>query len=143
MKRGEYAAVHTALLDDPDFQRLSPEAKLLWYSLRLMLGASGIALVRGWKTVLPEVTGIDSVNGHLEELTSGGWLNQQQNVLWLRNVLRFNPNLNLSHDKHLTGVSKHIAGLPKLAIVNAFAEYYDLEEPFPGLGTEWDSNGTR
>ena len=139
MKRGEYAAVHTALLDDPDFQALSPEAKLLWYSLRLMLGASGIALVRAWKTVLPEVTGVELVNGRLEELISGGWLIQQGNVLWLRNVLKFNPSLSLSHKKHHEGVTKHIAGLPKLEIVNAFAAYYGMEKPFPGIGTEWDA----
>jgi len=123
MKRGDYAAIHTAIADDPAFQALSPGARLMWYSLRMILGASGIAVVRAMVPTLQEITGTPDPEKHLIELEEHDWLNRQGNVLWLRNALKFNPSLNLSHEKHKQGVEKHIAGLPKSAIVNAFAEY--------------------
>jgi hypothetical protein len=141
MSRGEYAAIHTAILDDPAFQDLSASARLLWYSLRLLLGASGIDILRGWQAVLPEVTGLEDPAGAMQELESGGWLLRQHSIFWLRNALRFNPSLNLSNLKHKKGLTKHLEGLPKCEIVNAFADYYGLERPFSGMGIEWVSNG--
>jgi len=143
MSRGEYAAVQTALVDDPGFQALPPGAKLLWFTLRILLGASGIDVVRALFPTLAELTGMSEkrIGEALEELQRQDWLHVQGNVLWLRNVLKFNPSLNLSNEKHLKGVTKHMASLPKLAIVNAFAEYYGLEQPFPGMGIEWLSDG--
>ena len=54
----------------------------------------------------------------------------------MRNGLRYEPSRSLANDNHRKSIEKHIAGLPKLQIVNDFADYYDLPRPFPN---EWDT----
>ena len=44
--RGEYRAIHVALIDDPDFLQLAPPARLALMTLKLILGVSGIDVVR-------------------------------------------------------------------------------------------------
>jgi hypothetical protein len=121
--RGEYTAIHTALVDDPDFKALSAEARLAFFTLKLILGPSGIDVVRLFVLQM--------------ELTDNKWLCQQDDVVWLRNGWRHNPNLSETNDKHVKSVRNHIAGLPRLPIVNAFALYYELPVPFEGIPSEW------
>lgn len=139
--RGEYAAIHEAIVDDPDFKKLSPAAKCCWYTLRLMLGASGIALLRASRIILADSTGLAASDLHpaLNELVDGKWLIVQGDVLWLRNALRHNPTLTLTNDNHRKAIMKHLAGLPRLEVVNAFATYYGFAAPFVGLAVAWDS----
>jgi len=132
--RGEYAAIHEALPDDPEFQRLGPGARLLWYTLRLMLGPSGIDILRAHETALEEPTGLDApgIARGLDELEAGRWLVREGDVLWLRNVLRYNPHMTTRNERHRTGILKHLQGLPRYMIVRRFADYYGLPDPFPG-----------
>lgn len=141
--RGEYAAIHSAIVDDRDFKALSPAAKCCFYTLRMMLGASGIDLVRASVPVLEDLTGLkgEGLHAALNELVAGRWLIVQGDVLWLRNALLHNPNINLDNANHRKGVAKHIAGLPACEIVNAFAVYYGFSTPFPAMPSEWVSNG--
>jgi hypothetical protein len=139
--RGEYAAIHEAIVDDPDFQAITPAAKCCWYTLKLMLGASGIGLLRASREVLETVTRIKrpELYSALNELIDGKWLIVQGDVLWLRNGLRHNPNLTLTNDNHRKAIVKHLAGLPRLEIVNAFATYYGFAAPFSNLPVAWDT----
>lgn len=134
--RGKHQSIHTALIDDPTFQKLTPDAKLCFYTLKLMLGAAGIDVVRAHHLALAEVTGLDSeaVRTALRDLILAGFLLIQQNVLWLKNGLRYNPALNLDNDNHRKSVRTHIEGLPALEIVNAFANMYDFDTVFHGIG---------
>jgi hypothetical protein len=128
--RGEYRCIYTALVDDPDFQELSADARALFYPLKLKLGRAGIDVF--YAESLPTLSGIPSerVREGLAELSEGGWLRIERNVFWLRNALRFDPAKTLQQPNQRTSIQKHIATLPKLAIVNDFAEYYDLAKPF-------------
>jgi hypothetical protein len=139
--RGEYSAIHTALVDAPDFQALSPDARLAFYTLKMILGPSGIEVVRCFVAQMGQLTGLseDRLRPALDELVRGNWLAQQGDIVWLRNGLRFNPGCNLANDKHRVGVVRHLEGLPRLQIVNAFCKHYDLSEIAVGMGIEWVS----
>jgi hypothetical protein len=130
--RGKHQSIHTALIDDPQFQKLTPEAKLCFYTLKLMLGAAGIDVVRAHQLAIAEVTGlgIEAVRTALRDLDNAGFLMIEENVLWLRNGLRFNPALNLDNSNHRKSIKTHLEGLPALAIVNLFAEKYDFGTVF-------------
>lgn len=139
--RGEYSAIYTAIVDDLDYQALSPAAKLCALTLKLILGPSGIDVVRCFEQQMMEVTGLteDELLPALDELIERDWLRCQANVVWLKNGLKHNPNLSLNNEKHRKSVVNHIAGLPKLEIANAFAMHYQIPEPWPGMGSEWVS----
>lgn len=128
-KRGEYTSIHTALADDPGFLELSPTAKLIVYTLKLILGPSGIDVVRRLEVQLEALTGSPAIaiREAIQELTPH-WIQVEGSVVWLRNGLWFNPNLSLDNAKHRASVVNHAKGLPPLKIVASFAEYYDLKE---------------
>ena len=139
--RGEYTAIHTALLDAPDFQELTPSERLMVFTLKLTLGPSGIALMRFAALQLGQLSGLDreETEGVLDGLTTSGWLHHQGDVLWLTNGLKHNPNFTLKNEKHRTSIDRHLNGLPQTAIINAYAEYYGLPSPAEGMGIEWVS----
>lgn len=131
--RGEWRGIYTVLSDTPEFQDLGPDAQLIWFHLKLRLGAAGIDTLPAAEYVVSDAAGIPSerVRDGIEILSEGGWLIRERNVFWLRNALKFEPSRNLSNPNHVKSIRSHIAGLPKLAIVNDFADYYELDRPFP------------
>lgn len=132
--RGEYRAIYAVLLDSPEFIALSPEAQLVFFHLKLRLGASGIAVI--YLPVLEQAIPQECLTKGLTELRQGrekAWLFVDGNVFWLRNGLRYNASLSMAHERHRKGIQAHLSSLPKLRIANSFARYYGLEEPFPDL----------
>lgn len=141
--RGEYRAIHVALIDDPDFLQLSPPARLALMTLKLILGASGIDVVRALVPELMATTGYDeaTIRAAVDELTAGRWILIEGRVVWLRNGLRFEPSKPLASENGRKGISAHLATLPRVALVNRFADYYGLPRPFPELDDPADSEG--
>ena len=138
--KGAYTAIYTKIVDAPDFRALTSDERLMFYSLKLMLGSSGIDVVRCALEQLVEVTALslEEVAGALDGLTDKGWLRHQGDVFWLVNGLRHNPGMRLKNDNHRKSVIAHISGLPAREISNAFAEAYKLGmTPHPGMGSEW------
>jgi len=134
--RGKHQSIHTALIDDPTFQKLPPEAKLCFYTLKLMLGAAGIDVIRAHEAALTELTGlnINTVKRSLSDLVHAGFLVIQGNVLWLRNGLKFNPALNLDNENHHKSIVTHLHGLPRQEIDTEFAVAYELKTIIHGMG---------
>lgn len=126
-ERGESRGIYTAIVHDLDFVPLAPPAKLLWYTLRLELGLSGIGVL--YAASLPEPTGLSAfdVDAALQELSVTQWLVRERNVMWLRNALRFDPYVNMKGRVHVQSVVGHLAGLPRLKIVSDFCSYYGIE----------------
>lgn len=147
-ERGEYRSIHSVIVDTPDFIDLGPIGQLVWFHLKLRLGATGIGVFNAAEAVLEEAIGCHSdgigdaipnaIPNAIAKLIQGGWLVRERNVFWLRNALRFEPSRSMSNANHVKGVASHLTSLPKLTIVNDFADYYHLERPFPGLP---ESNG--
>jgi hypothetical protein len=137
-ERGEYRSIHVAMADDPDFLRLSPQARLTLLMLKLTLGPSGINVVRAMVPELAVLTGYGDaeVRAALDELVRDRWIRIEHNVIWIRNGLRFEPSLSLASENTVKGVCRHLRSLPRLRIVNDFAAYYNLPIPFPELESD-------
>jgi hypothetical protein len=132
--RGTYRGIFSALVDDPDFQRLSARARHVFLTLRVcpQLGPAGI--FRHYPAVLAEQAGydLDEIEKALSELAAGRWIIREGPILWLRNALRHDPSIRLSDAKHRKTVYRWISGLPKLGIVLTFCDYYEMARPFEG-----------
>lgn len=113
---------------------LSPAAKLLWYTMRLELGLSGIGVM--YAAQLPEPTRLTAfdVDAGLQELVETQWLVRERNVMWLRNALRFDPYVNMKGRVHVQSVVNHLGGLPRLKIVSDFCAYYGIDPTWLDVG---------
>lgn len=129
-ERGNYRSIHRALLDDPDFEKLTIEAKLLLFIIKLQLGQSGIDVV--YPGTLESVSGMDSkaIEKALKALSSASWIHTQGKIIWLRNGLRFEPHFNMENANHVKGIESHTRSLPKQQIVLEYCIYYGLAMPF-------------
>ena len=141
MNKGEYRSIHTSLLHDLGYQQLSVPAKLVFYTLKLQLGPSGIDTF--YTAVLPEQTGLstDEAEAAVAELEVGSWIVREQNVLWLRNGLKYDPKLSLNNKNHRKAIEEHLSSLPPLQIVSNFAGYYDLIYPLEDDDLEYHADG--
>lgn len=131
--RGEYRSIRTVLIDGPDFQRLTPAARLTFLCVKLNLGPWGIAVFRGAVSALAEQTGYDEpqVSRALAELEAAGWIRRDRNVVWVVNGVTHEPAFSHRDEKHRKALHAHLATLPRLPIVMAFVEHHP----------EWFPNG--
>lgn len=132
--RGVYRGIFSALPDDPDFQRLPPSARLVFYTVRLCKQAGPAAIFRYYPVVLAEQTGLapKALEAALVALERGAWIEREGVILWVRNGLRYDPSVRLSDPKHRKAIERHLAELPKLDIVLRFCDYYQFARPFEG-----------
>lgn len=124
--RGEYRPIYNALWDDPAFLALGPKVRLTLLAVKAALPNWGIALNRAWGANLAHMTGLkpSEVDACLSTLEEAKWIVREGTVLWLRNGLRFEPTSNHRDPKHRKALHTHLAGLPRLAIVEAFRDHY-------------------
>jgi hypothetical protein len=133
--RGTYRGIYAALLDDPEFQKLPERAKFLFVALkttRFNNLASIYILDEGGIVTLSTQTSIPNkdVKQALQILSESHWIEYEYPIVWLRNGLRFEPSIKMNNPNHKKAVEKILVGLPKLAIVHNFCDYYKLEYPF-------------
>lgn len=138
-KRGIYRSIHSSLLDDPGFQLLSANARLVFLTLRLCRDSSTSGIFRFYSAVLVEQTGLErkAVDAALDELAAGekpwAYIDRAASVVWLRNGLRFDPSINLRNRKHLAGINNSLLSLPSTDLASRFSAYYEL----PATGGEF------
>jgi hypothetical protein len=133
-----------AIIHGPDYQRLSPEAKLALWTLKMLLGALGIAAVPGLLGALEECTGLDTtaVPYAVAELEREGWLARERNVVWLIRGLAFEPDLRVNDPKHRKFVQRAFGSLPRLPICERFQAMYATWFDAPPEGLPRPSEGT-
>lgn len=124
--RGEYRSIRTVLIDGPDFQRLTPAARLTFLCVKLNLGQYGIAVFSGAIAALAEQTGYDEtqVSRALAELETSGWIRRERNVMWVVGGITHDPSVSQRDPKHRMSLRRHLAALPRLPIVSAFVEHH-------------------
>jgi hypothetical protein len=129
-----YRAVLTRLFDDPDYQRLSPSARLVLLTARLCEAAGPAAIFRYYPASLTAQTGLtlEQLEAALEELAAGNWVRRDAHLLWVRNGLRFDPSLSLRDQKHTTAVQRWLSNLPQTILIRSFRRYYKLQGPSKG-----------
>src|SRR5687767_10934769 len=92
------------------FRALSPPAKLAWYTLTGILGASGVAVA--YTGAVAELTGYDlgTTEAALAELETRGWLRRDGAVMWLVDGLA-EQALNPANGNHRASVEAHLRSL--------------------------------
>jgi len=125
-RRGEYRAIHTVLVDGPDYQALTPHARLLLLTVKLSLGPCQIGVMPALHATLEERTGLSAadVDQAVAELEHRGWLEVERNVVWVVRGLEYEPSLNAENQKHRAGVKAYVMGIPRLSIVGRFLARY-------------------
>ena len=132
MKRGVYRGIFSALPDDPDFQQLSPSARLTLYTLRVCTQAGRAVIFRFYREIVCRQTGLTpkALEAALADLVRGNWIAIDDPIVWVRNGLKYDPYTTLVNEKHKLGVLRDLQGLPKRQIVLTFCDYYSLPYPF-------------
>lgn len=135
-----YRAIHDGLTREPRFLALTPEARHLFYALKINLGASGIdakmiaemALWTGYSTA--------AIRAALDDLAARRWVRFDEIhdglvMVWIIEGLDNDPNLSLSNSKHVESIARHVEGLSKSFLVKEFCDRYGLPVPrrFEGL----------
>lgn len=126
--RGQYSPIARVLLDGPDYRGLAPIARHTLLALKIGFGPSGIevhypeALTIG----LAHRTGWThpEIESAMSGLCEAGWVQIEENVVWIVGQLEFHPNMTPVLQKHRRGIQNHVAGLPHLAIVRRFIDQY-------------------
>lgn len=127
-ERGAYRSITRALLDGPDFQALTGIARSVFLALKIDFGPAGIevhypeALL--WQLSHQSGWTCEQCAAALEELETGGWVMREANVIWIVRQLEFEPSMTADNYKHRKAIQTQVAGLPRLAIVGAFAQHY-------------------
>lgn len=126
--RGQYRSITVVLLDGPDFQQLTPEARWVFTVLKISMGPSGIEVwyPEALVAVLVARTGYTDpvVRGQLDALQGAGWLRTDRNLVWIVKQLQYEPAMTSKNEKHRTSIRTHVLGLPRLALVGEFARHY-------------------
>jgi hypothetical protein len=135
--RGDYVSTYVALVDDPDFKSLSAEARLLFWTLKHWPEGNKVGIFAAFPDALMDRSGLGkrALLVAREELKAARVAYWDGNIVWIRNHLRFSPELAWKNEKQMAGLRNEILGLPKTSLLNNFVEYYK------GLGIpiEWDS----
>lgn len=131
--RGIWRGVYSSIVDHPDFQILSPNARLTLFVCRCGSLNTPASIFRYYRGVLEAQTGLDATDleAALVELekkpsTSAPWIVRDESILWVRNGLKHDPNLTLEHDGHREAILRALAALPTTPTVQKFKRYYKL-----------------
>ncbi|HYE92109.1 MAG TPA: conserved phage C-terminal domain-containing protein [Terriglobales bacterium] len=131
--------MYSRIFDDPDYQRLSPRAKLTLLTARQCEQAGPGAIFRYYPELLARQTGfsVKQVMDALDELDRECWTIHDEQVLWVRNGLRYDPT-GLRSPDYRKAVETWVADLPKSRVVLSFCDYYQIAHP-PRQGEDTQS----
>lgn len=139
--RGAYRSITRALLDGPDFQALTSVARSVFLALKIDFGPAGIEVHYSesllWQLSHQSGWSCEQCAAALDELESGGWIMREANVVWIIGQLEFEPSMTSDNPKHRKAIQTHVAGLPRIALVGAFASHYKAW--FEGSDTLYDT----
>ena len=131
--RGIYRAIYTSLWDDPGFRKFTINEKLVFLNLRTSPLSNIPVLYPYYLEAIEWQTGIrrKQILKALRTLVDANWIALEGGVVWVRKGLKFDPNIVLTYEKHLTAVKNIILSLPKLQIVRDFIDFYKISIPYP------------
>lgn len=124
--RGEYRPIYAALLDGPEYQKLSGDARQLLVILKIKLGAVGIGCVPSFENacVYWAARRLREVRKALAELQEQGWIEVEENVVWLVRGFEFEPSFEPSNINQRKYVQRTLDALPNLPIVQRWKARY-------------------
>ena len=127
-ERGQYRCIYSVLLDSKEFQALTLEAMSVFFFLRTIRECHISGIFIFFIDMLADRMPISRkrIVAALNELEQAKWIVREENILWIRNALRYQPNFSLKSLDNQKSLLKHINSFPRLNIVQDFREYYNL-----------------
>ena len=129
-----WRAIPTTLAREPDWLRLTGDARSLYITLRLILGKPALGLV--FRPMLDALT--PNARTALGELAAGGIVTEEglptgESMIWLRRwALDDDPSLRGA--KNATGLLRAVADLPPCSTL---AQWYDHHRPVLETSGDW------
>ena len=126
-----YVRLLTKLVDDPDFQALTADGRLLYYTLKPALQRIGIGVLYGGQLEAQSGLDADRLESAALDLEAHGWLLRDGFVWWLIRYSLESEDINPKNANQRKGLVNRVGNLPDLPLVRAFRERH--AEAFPGL----------
>jgi len=126
---GRWFAVRFRLFKDPDFQKLSTDARLVLFGLMGTIESS-TGFGRLSFELLQEATGLDSARilAGLDVLKAEGWVKLDGRVAWIVNFMRYQPTVSASKEWS-AHIEARLAEFHKSPLVAEFRAHYDRPAP--------------
>src|SRR5262245_59244373 len=95
--RGIRRGLYAALVDNPDFQTLSPPARHVLLTMRVSKDCGPACIWQCYPSTVAHQTGLAlaRVEFMLKELAEAGWIQRETGLVWIINGLRYDPNMNV------------------------------------------------
>lgn len=149
--RGQWRPIPEALVDDPAWRQLSSDGRLVLITVRLSLGALGLAALPAAAEQLAKRSGLSvgRTAKALQELEGAGWLGMDANdvVLLRRCGFETEHTLAATNAKHVGRVRSLLAAVPdcdlKREFLRAFPEWFSDSQPHSPSDSHSDSLSDR
>ena len=128
-EKGSYRSVYSAIWDDPEFQSFKPITQLVFFALRTAKDCNFPCLFVFYPSILHErLPNVPSkgIEEGIGELIGSGWIQYERPVLWVVKGFKNDPHRVPHNSKQIQGLVSILKTLPKLKIVESFAEYYEI-----------------
>jgi hypothetical protein len=129
-EKGSYRSVYSAIWDDPEFQGFDLLTRQTFLYLRTSKDCNFPCIYVFYPSILSEYFhGVKQVtlDRVWDTLYDTQWIRYERPILWIVKGLKNEPNYSEKSDQQRTGIVNILKTLPKLNIINEFAEYYGLE----------------
>lgn len=126
-EKGRYTTIFLNILDSPEYRKLSPQAALVWWALKLDPNLHQLGVMPWFRETLSErakvpLVGIDAA---MDELVRDGWivLDEDRRWVWIRNHLTFDRHYDPTNSKNRVGLLRKICALPATPLVKMACAY--------------------
>lgn len=126
--KGPYRGIYLSMVDDPEFQAMSPDERLLFFTLMVTPAGNVAGIFTAYREPLEAQSGLTGARytNALDGLQRRKLIAREDRVVWVRDLLRDAPQYSLGVYQKLKGVLNALEALPRLAICRRFYDYYDL-----------------
>lgn len=127
--KGQYRSIYSSLHDDPEFQSFDPITQLVFFYLRTNKDCNFPCIYTFYRATMYErlrTTEPSDIDAGMEALETANWIRYERPVLWIVKGLKNEPNFVPANMKQIHGIANILRSLPKLPIIQEFAEYYGI-----------------
>ena len=129
-EKGSYRSVYSAIWDDPEFQGFDLLTRQVFFYLRTNKDCNFPCIYVFYPSILSEYfPGVKqaAIDKAWDTLSHTLWIAYQRPVLWIIKGLKNEPNYSAKSEQQKSGIINILKSLPKLHILNEFAEYYGID----------------
>jgi hypothetical protein len=129
-EKGSYRSVYSAIWDDPEFQAFNLLTRQVFFYLRTNKDCNFPCIYVFYPSIISEYfpdVKQSAIDKAWDTLSHTLWIAYQRPVLWIVKGLKNEPNYSWKSDQQKTGIVNILKTLPKLQILNEFAEYYEID----------------